>query len=36
MGLKHIVFEDLDWIHRVPDRIQWQDLVKMIINFPLP
>jgi len=32
VALKEIGCEDVDWIHLVQDRIQWQAVMNMVIN----
>jgi hypothetical protein len=34
--LKEIECEDVGWIHLFQDRVQWQDLVNIVMNLQVP
>jgi hypothetical protein len=36
MDLKEIKFEDVDWVHVVQDRVQWQTLTNTVMNLWAP
>jgi hypothetical protein len=36
MGLKEIVWEDVDWIYLAQDRYQWQAVMKKVMNLHTP
>jgi len=36
IDLKEIGYDDMDWSQLAQDRVQWQALVKMLMNLHVP